>query len=71
MSVCLTAGVLLWGCAPEQPMQARELLAQNDPKGALGRVDTAQADCQTAPAVGEKAAQGKSAASAGKPRRSR
>src|SRR5438132_2582631 len=52
--------------------QARELLAQNDPKGALGRVDTAQADCQTAQAAGEKAAaQGNSASSTGKPRRSR
>jgi hypothetical protein len=52
--------------------QAREWLAQNDPKGALGRVDTAQADCQTAQAAGEKAAaQGKSASSTGKPRRSR
>jgi len=52
--------------------QARALLAQNDPKGALGRVDTAQADCQTAQAAGEKAAaQGNSASSTGKPRRSR
>jgi hypothetical protein len=50
--------------------QARELLAQNDPKGALGRVDTAQADCQTAQATSEKAAaQAKSALSTGKPRR--
>ena len=46
--------------------QARALLAQNDPKGALGRVDTAQADCQTAQAASEKAA-----ASARTPRRSR
>jgi hypothetical protein len=46
--------------------QARELLAQNDPKGALGRLDTAQADCQTAQATSAKAA-----ASTGKPRRSR
>ena len=52
--------------------QARALLAQNDPKGALGRVDTAQADCQTAQAASAKAAApGKSAASAEKPRRSR
>jgi len=49
--------------------QARELLAQNDPKGALGRVDTAQADCQTAQATSEKAgAQSKSSSSTGKPR---
>jgi len=49
--------------------QARELLAQNDPKGALGRVDTAQADCQTARATSEKAgAQSKSSSSTGKPR---
>ena len=46
--------------------QARELLAQHDPKGALGRLDTAQADCQTAQAASEKAG-----ASAGKPQRSR
>ena len=51
--------------------QARELLAQNDPKGALGRLDTAQAECQTAQAASEKAAQGKPAASTGKSRRSR
>ena len=51
--------------------QARELLAQNDAKGALGRVDTAQADCQTAQAATEKAAQGKSGSAPGKPRRSR
>jgi hypothetical protein len=36
--------------------QARELLAQNDPKGALGRLDAAQADCQTAQAAREQAA---------------
>src|SRR5215813_1443529 len=52
--------------------QARELLAQNEPQGALGRLDTAQADCQAAQAASEKAAaSGKSAASTGKPRRSR
>jgi hypothetical protein len=52
--------------------QARALLVQNDPQGALGRVDTAQEDCQTAQAAGEKAAaQGQSASSTGKPRRSR
>ncbi len=50
--------------------QARELLTQNDPKGALGRLETAQADCQTAQAARAKAtAQGKSAAATGKPRR--
>ena len=31
--------------------QARELLSQNDPQGALGRLDTAQADCQAAQAA--------------------
>jgi hypothetical protein len=51
--------------------QARELLAQNDPKGALGRADTAQADCQTAQAASAKAVLGKPAASPGKPPRSR
>jgi hypothetical protein len=50
--------------------QARVLLAQHDPKGALGRIDTAQADCQTAQAMTEKAAQGKSATSDGQPHRS-
>jgi hypothetical protein len=52
--------------------QARALLAQNDPKGALGRADTAQADCQTVQAMREEAAaQGKSATSAGQPHRGR
>jgi hypothetical protein len=51
--------------------QARELLAQNDPKGALGRADTAQADCQTAQAASAKAAQGKPAASTGRSPQSR
>lgn len=52
--------------------QARELLGQNDPNGALGRLDTAQADCQTAQAAGEKAAAtGKAASPPVKPRRSR
>jgi hypothetical protein len=51
--------------------QARALLAQHDPKGALGRADTAQADCQTAQAASEKAAHGKPAAAAGKPPQSR
>ena len=32
------------------------MLAQNDPKGALGRLDMAQTDCQTAQEAGEKAA---------------
>jgi hypothetical protein len=36
--------------------QARELLAQNDPKGAVGRLETAQMDCQTAQDTGTKAA---------------
>jgi len=52
--------------------QARDLLAQNDPKGALGRLDMAQADCQTAQEAGEKAAvQGVAASPTAKPRRSR
>lgn len=46
--------------------QARELLAQNDPQGALGRLDMAEADCQAA-----QEASAKAAASTGKPRRSR
>jgi hypothetical protein len=52
--------------------QARELLAQNDPKGALGRLNTAQADCQTAQVAGAKAAtQGRAASPAAPPRRRR
>lgn len=52
--------------------QARALLAQNDPKGALGRLDMAQADCQTAQEAGEKAAtQGGAVSPAVQPRRSR
>jgi hypothetical protein len=51
--------------------QARELLAQHDPKGALGRADTAQADCQTAQTASAKVARGKPAAAAGKPPQSR
>jgi hypothetical protein len=52
--------------------QARALLAQNDPKGALARLDMAQANCQTAQEDGEKAvAQGTAASPATKSRRSR
>ena len=52
--------------------QARELLAQNDPKGALGLLDAAQADCQTAQAAGAQgAAPGKPASAPVKPRRDR
>jgi hypothetical protein len=52
--------------------QARELLAQNDPKGALGLLDAAQADCQTAQAAGAQgAAPGKPASATAKPRRNR
>jgi hypothetical protein len=47
---------------------ARELLAQNDPKGALGLLDAAQADCQTAQAAGEQGtAPGKPASATTKP----
>jgi hypothetical protein len=52
--------------------QARELLAQNDPKGALGLLDTAQADCQTAQAAGAQGtAPGQPASSTAKPRPNR
>ena len=52
--------------------QARELLAQNDPKGALGRLDAAQVDCQTAQAAGAQgAAPGKSTPATAKPRPNR
>jgi hypothetical protein len=60
------------GSAEAALKQARELLAQNDPKGALGRLDTAQADCQTAQVAGEKAAtQGRTASPPAPPRRRR
>ena len=51
--------------------QGRALLAQNDPKGAVERLETAQADCQTARDAADKAATAKrkSAAPAAKPRR--
>src|SRR5262245_54689110 len=52
--------------------QARELLAQNDPKGASGLLDAAQADCQTAQAAGKQgAAPGKPASTTTQPRRTR
>src|SRR5262249_10947722 len=52
--------------------QARELLAQNDPQGALRRLDMAQADCQTAQEAGENAAaQGVAASPVAKPQRRR
>ena len=52
--------------------QARELLVQNDPKDALGRLDMAQANCQTAQDAGAKAAaQGVTSSPTAKPRRSR
>ena len=52
--------------------QARELLAQNDPKGALGLLEAAQADCQTAQVAGEQGgASGKPASVPATPRRSR
>jgi len=51
--------------------QGRAWLAQSDPKGAIERLETAQADCQTARDAADKAvaAKRKSAAPAGKPRR--
>ena len=51
--------------------QGRALLAQNDPKGAIERLESAQADCQTARDTADKAAAAKrkSSAPAAKPRR--
>jgi len=51
--------------------QGRELLGQSDPKGAIERLETAQADCQTARDAADKAAaaKGKSAAPTARPRR--
>ena len=53
--------------------QGRELLAQSDPKGAIERLETAQADCQTARDAADKAttAKRKSTAPTAKPRRGR
>ena len=52
--------------------QARELLAQNDPKGAVGRLETAQMDCQMAQDAGTKAAAPRQSASPpARPRRGR
>src|SRR5207245_1606969 len=51
--------------------QGRELLAQSDPKGAIERLESAQADCQTVREAADKAvaATGKSTAPTAKPRR--
>ena len=38
VSVCLTAGVLLWGCAPEQARNRRSHLSTSASVGTLGRV---------------------------------
>ena len=53
--------------------QGRAWLAQSDPKGAVERLEMAQADCQTARDTADKAvaAKKKSAAPAAKPRRGR
>lgn len=53
--------------------QGRALLAQNEPKGANERLETAQADCQTARDTADKAsaAKRKSSAPAARPRRGR
>jgi len=51
--------------------QGRELLAQNDPKSAIERLENAQADCQTVRDATDKAlaARGKSGAPTARPRR--
>ena len=53
--------------------QGRALLVQSDPKGAVERLEMAQADCQTARDTADKAvaAKRKSAAPAARPRRGR
>jgi hypothetical protein len=53
--------------------QGRALLAQSDPKGAVERLETAQAECQTARDTADKAsaAKRKSPAPAARPRRGR
>jgi hypothetical protein len=52
--------------------QGRELLAQNDPRSAIGRLEAAQADCQTARDTSDKAvASRKSGSASAKPRRGR
>ena len=53
--------------------QGRALLAQSDPKSAVERLETAQADCQTARDAADKAvaAKGKAATPTARPRRGR
>ena len=69
-TAALTAALSALNRAETALQQGRELLAQSDPKGAIERLETAQADCQTARDAADKAAaaKGKSAAPTAKPR---
>lgn len=51
--------------------QGRALLAQNDPKSAVERLETAQADCQTARDAADKASAAKRKSPTARPRRGR
>ena len=52
----LTAALSALDRAETALQQGRALLTQNDPKGAIERLETAQADCQTARDAADKAA---------------
>ena len=69
----ITAALSALNRAETALQQGRELLAQSDPKGAIERLETAQADCQTARDAADKAttAKRKSATPTAKPRRGR
>ena len=66
----LTAALSVLDRAETALQQGRALLAQSDPKGAIERLETAQADCQTArDAADQTTAKRKSAAPTARPRR--
>ena len=70
-TAALTAALSALDRAETALQQGRALLAQSDPKGAIERLETAQADCQTARDAADKTAatKRKLAAPAAKPRR--
>ena len=72
-TAALTAALSTLDRAETALKQGRALLAQSDPKGAIERLESAQADCQTARDAADKAvaAKRKSAAPTAKPRRGR
>jgi hypothetical protein len=70
-TAALTTALSALNRAETALQQGRELLAQSDPKGAIERLESAQADCQTVRDAADKAvaAKGKSAAPTARPRR--